>query len=275
MRKFIWQISLLLVLSMLTMNALAEPIAEHKPNQKAPQPPTITRGGVINAYSLNWAGYALESPVNSVTDVKGSWIVPSVTCSKRQTSYSAFWLGIDGYNSDTVEQIGTSSDCRNGKPTYYAWWEFYPLNSMQTIDSNSFSVSPGDKMSGEVTYNGNNNFTLTITNYGTGKTFSKTGKVSGAQRSSAEWIAEAPSSIRGTLPLANFGTVNFGNDSTGDINTNFATIYGTTGNIASFNPSATVNVSDITMVTMGGAVKAQPSDVSTDGTSFYATWYHS
>jgi hypothetical protein len=270
MRKIIWQISLLLVLSMLTINALAEPIAEHKPNQKAPKPSEVVRGTIID-YSLNWAGYALDSPINSVTDVKGSWIVPSVTCSKRQTSYSSFWLGIDGYNSNTVEQIGTDSDCRNGKPTYYAWYEFYPA----PMSSITMSVSPGDKMSGEVTYDGNDNFTLTITNHGTGKTFSTTGQVSGAQRSSAEWIAEAPSNFVGkVLPLANFGTVNFGNDYTGDVNTNFATVDGVTGNIASFNPSATVNVSDITMVTKGGALKAQPSVVS-NGTSFNATWYNS
>ncbi len=269
MRKIIWQISLLLVLSVLTINALAEPNVE-KPNQKAPKPSEVVRGTTIG-YSLNWAGYALDSSSGTVSDVNGSWTVPSVSCSRRQTAYSSFWLGIDGDNSNTVEQIGTDSDCRNGKPTYYAWYEFYPA----PMSGISMSVLPGDNMSGRVTYNGNNQFTVTITNHRTGQTYSTTGQVSGAQRSSAEWIAEAPSNMFGNvLPLANFGTAKFGNDYTGDVNTNFATVGGTYGNIASFNPSTTVNVNEITMVTNGGTVKAQPSAVF-DGTSFYATWHHS
>ncbi len=77
------------------------------------------------ATSTNWSGYAVTGPAGSVTDAKGSWIVPSVTCSSA-ASYSSFWVGIDGFGSNTVEQTGTDSDCQSGSPTYYAWYEFYP-----------------------------------------------------------------------------------------------------------------------------------------------------
>lgn len=255
---------------MLTTNALAEPNAQHKPK---------IRAGTTSGASLNWAGYALDSPVGSVTDVNGSWIVPTVSCSKKNT-YSAFWVGIDGDTSNTVEQIGTDSDCSSGSPNYYAWYEFYPAYPVNGI----ISVRPGDYISAEVSYIGNNQFTVSIVDHNntqSTQSFSTTQAVSNAQRNSAEWITEAPWS--GTvLPLANFGTAYYGYDNTGDINTNYATIKdpttgnAVTGSIGSFYPSTSVNVNEIIMVTMSYKLKAQPSSpVSSDGTSFYVKWFHS
>src|SRR5579885_3262174 len=55
--------------------------------------------------SLNWSGYAVTASSGTVTAVYGSWIVPSVSCSKQST-YVAFWAGIDGFNSNTVSRQG-------------------------------------------------------------------------------------------------------------------------------------------------------------------------
>lgn len=261
MNKYKKYVGILLILSMLTINVMAEPNAGHRPKILA---------GTSSGISTNWAGYALDSPVASVTDVKGSWVVPGVSCVRGKAQYSSFWTGIDGDRSNTVEQIGTDSDCNNGKGTYYAWYEFYP-NPSHLVP---VPVSPGDKISAEVSYGTVSGlFTVSITNLRTGKNFSTSSAVSGAQRNSAEWIAEAPSSFFGILPLANFGIAKYGFDYTGDINTNFATINGANGNISSFSPSTSVNVNEITMVNnFGTAVKAQPSGLS-DGTSFLVQWY--
>ena len=85
------------------------------------------------ATSSNWGGYVIAPATGnsatsvSVTSVSGSWTVPKVTCGKgSSTEYASFWVGIDGWDSSTVEQTGTDSDCSNGKPSYYAWYEFYP-----------------------------------------------------------------------------------------------------------------------------------------------------
>jgi hypothetical protein len=88
-------------------------------------------------------------------------------------------------------------------------------------------------------------------------------------QSSAEWIAEAPYS-GGILPLADFNSAFWGSDYTGQTNTCFATIGGTTGPIglATFNP----NLDQITMDTTGGTVKAAPSSLFADGTSFSIAW---
>ena len=69
-----------------------------------------------------------------------------------------------------------------------------------------YTVRTGDKMTAEVTYAGDDAFSLTLTDTTRGWTFASTQAAPGALRQSAEWIVEAPWLGR-VLPLANFGTV--------------------------------------------------------------------
>lgn len=216
--------------------------------------------------STNWSGYAVTG--SSFTKALGSWTIPTVNCSTTPNTYSSFWVGIDGWTSDTVEQTGTDSDCDGTTPSYYAWYEFYP-NPSYLISS--VAVSPGNVMSASVTYSGSE-FTITITNETTGKSYSRSSRVRGAQRSSAEWIAEAPccTNAGGILPLSDFGIVYFGDDYTAVANTNDATDSSVSGNIGAFGS----NVYESIMVNGStGANEAVPSSLSADGTSFSVTWY--
>ncbi|WP_243680128.1 hypothetical protein [Vulcanisaeta souniana] len=52
-------------------------------------------GYASTVYSLNWAGYAVPTREGTVTSVAGSFIVPSVTCT-RQTTYVACGPGLTG-----------------------------------------------------------------------------------------------------------------------------------------------------------------------------------
>jgi Peptidase A4 family len=210
----------------------------------------------------NWSGYAVTG--SAFTDAKGSWHVPEVNCSKSPNSYSAFWVGIDGYNNGTVEQNGTESDCSGTTPVYYAWYEFFPAPPVVISD---VPVSPGDVISAEVSYNGSE-FILYIKNETTGKSHSRTKAIPGAQRVSAEWIAEAPGTSEGILPLADFGKANFGEDKTGISGTNYATDSSTSGQISDFGS----NVQEITMVSSKNVVEAVPTSLTKDGTSFTVAW---
>ena len=257
-------LSALLVGSLMLLAAFSPALALAAPLMA----PGMSAGGVNGSswLSTNWSGYAVTG--SNVVSVEGSWIVPPATGTRFTTAYSSFWVGIDGFNSGTVEQIGTDSDVQRGKPAYYAWYEFYPLEAMQTI---SLTVIPGDIMDASVTYT-SSEFTLYIENMNTTVSFSMTESVASLgytpARSSAEWIAEAPSSYFGVLPLANFGKVNFGYDSTSVAGTCSATVAGVTGSIGSFGSA----VQEITMVSRRGATKASPSLLSADGTSFSVTW---
>lgn len=204
-----------------------------------------------NSTSSNWSGYANTG--GAFTDVKGSWTQPSASCSGGQTAYSSFWVGIDGDTTNTVEQTGTDADCSSGSPRYYAWYEMYPKFPVNL----SNPVLPGDHISAEVKYNGSGKFTLTISDSTQGWTFSTNQSSRKAKLGSAEWIAEAPSSSGGVLPLANFGSVSFSNCTANGLS-------------ISSNP----NPDAITMAS-GGTTKAVPSGLGSGGTSFSVSWKHS
>jgi len=220
------------------------------------------------ATSTNWSGYAVTG--TNFTSANASWTVPSVVCSGLQTrtSYAAAWVGIDGYSSSTVEQTGTLSDCANGRPVYYAWYEFYPA-ALTTIPS--ITVNPGDVITASVSY-ANSSFTTTITDVTTGKTFTTSSAVAGAQRTSAEWIMEAPccTASGGILPLADFGTINFGPTFTSQSGTDTATDGSNSGTINSFGSSNIIQITKTPSLT--SLQKSTCSVLSNDGASFSCTW---
>jgi Peptidase A4 family len=160
-------------------------------------------------------------------------------------------VGIDGDNSNTVEQTGTDSDCSRGTPTYYAWYEMYPKKVIKI----PITLNPGDSITGTVSYS-SGIFTLTLTDTTTHATYTTTQTSSKAVRTSVEWIVEGPSS--GTL--SNFGTEPFTSDT--------ATINGQSGSLDSFSAAT-----PITMVSAQGTTRAAPSGLGPGG-SFTDTWQH-
>lgn len=249
----LFALSILIVSSLLSSASISDATLLHAPR---------IRYKDSNYLSTNWGGYAVTGSRGSVSDVKASWIVPAIVGTCPSTNrYSSFWVGIDGFNDNTVEQIGTDSDCQNGSPVYYTWYEFYPHPSYGI-----FYVHPGDIISAETKYLGNNKFQVSINDLTTKQSFSTSAKVN-AQRSSAEWITEAPYS-GGILPLADFGTAYYGYDNTGVSSTSYATVKSVTAPIGSFGSS----IQYITMVTSSGTPKATPSVLSTDGSSFSVLW---
>jgi Peptidase A4 family len=237
--------------------ALAAPsIAAAAPGPSGGSSPIgpVQRVAHSTVYNNHWSGYAAASGKGAFTSITASWTQPSADCTTTPNAYASFWVGLDGYNSNTVEQIGTDSDCRSGSPNYYAWYEMYPKNSGQL-----FKLSAGDSVTATVTTNGTGSFTLSISvNSGPATTINSTNKR--AALSSAEVIAEAPSSNHGpfgTLALTAFGTVSFSG----------ATVNGTT-----LLGDTTPAPDEIIMTTTGtssGTIKAQPSGIS--GGSFTVT----
>jgi hypothetical protein len=172
------------------------------------------KGGIAHEEeSTNWSGYAADS--GTYTSVSASWVQPTATCGSSgghrggSDLYSSFWVGLDGYSSDSVEQTGTDSDCDGSTPSYYGWYETYPNPSYSFGDS----VEPGDTIDASVTYEGSNEFVYTLADVTRDWSVSTTQTESGAARSSAEVIVEAPccTASGGILPLADFGTVGFTN----------------------------------------------------------------
>jgi hypothetical protein len=262
----------------------------------------IPRIRLWESTSGNWSGYAVPLEGSGVTDtfsdVQGTWTVPTVTGNKgsRSTTYSSTWVGIDGYNDGTVEQIGTEQDWTGGGQQNYAWFEIYPSGGYEI---EGFPVDSGDSISAQVQYVGQSNvqgnrgrsveqsvfkrgelggrkrpangsgqseeesvFKLTIVNITKNVSFSVPTSyttVASASQASAEWIAEAPSSSE-VLPLADFGTVSFSGCN--------ATSTGSRGEPEAINfwPS-----DPLTMIDPSGG-QATPYSLLDNGTAFSVSW---
>jgi hypothetical protein len=203
--------------------------------------------------SGNWSGYADTG--SGFSSVSATWTEPTPSCSGRSTALAAFWVGIDGYSSSSVEQDGTLIECYEGSTYQFSWWEIYPVNSVQVVGE---SVAAGDAITATVTRSGTS-YKLSVTDSThTANSFSTTQTYSGAADSSAEWIAEAPTGSSGVEPLAKFSTWTDANSTTAEGSTS--------GTISSFPDD------EITMESSSGAVEAAPSALNSSGNSFSVTW---
>jgi hypothetical protein len=186
-----------------------------------------------------------------------------VSCAKAKLGFAAFWVGLDGFTSATVEQTGTEAVCVGAQTAYEAFYELYPAAAV-VLDSSTYPVLPGDAVTANVSAGSGSVFTISLSS-SRGWAFTTTGSAPSAAESSAEWIAEAPSlcflSQCTVLPLAKFGTVDFTGAS--------ATSGASSGSISAFTNER------IVMEKKNKVVKANPSALSADGTSFSDSWSHS
>jgi hypothetical protein len=175
---------------------------------------------VQQASSGNWSGYvAGGSSTSSGTrfrSVSGSWVAPTARCTTSAAggssgTYSAFWVGLGGAGQTrALEQAGTETNCSaSGQASSYAWYELVPAAPVRI----NLAVHPADHISSRVTVEGTT-VDVSVSDQTTGQSFSKQLTMSDPDVSSAEWIAEAPSSCDGSgncapLPVTDFGTVNF------------------------------------------------------------------
>jgi hypothetical protein len=216
---------------------------------------SIGRDRSFQAESTNWSGYAVTGSNGAFTSVSGSWKEPTATCTSSggrrggSDQYAAFWVGLDGYNSDSVEQTGTDSDCDGRTPDYYGWYEMYPADPVYFTNT----VKPGDSFTASVAFSGTETYTLVLKDVTQGWTQTITKNQSGLDRSSAEVITEAPSSESGVLPLADFGTVSYS---------------ASTANGASLGSESPT---EIVMVNNSGQDKDSTSAVNSSG-GFSNTW---
>jgi hypothetical protein len=233
--------------------------------------------GASHQVSDNWSGYVVTAH-KPFRRVVGAWVEPKVACEGATHRYSAFWVGIGGFESNAggLEQIGTEADCANGHSASYSWYELLPAGEVTL----KVPVHPGDHIAASVTVNGKE-VALHLHDLTTGKSFARTVPVHSPDTSSAEWIAEAPSECAGSgqhchvLPLADFSSVSF-------LGATAATQGGATSPI----DSASFHAYEVTLKSngacFGGPVcvvssayrgeQATPSGLTDAGSSFSITW---
>lgn len=205
--------------------------------------------------SLDWSGYAASGSAGAFTSVSADWTQPANTCDKNpakdSASYSDFWVGLDGYNSSTTEQIGTEFDCSKGAAHDYGWYDMHPAGRVDF----SNTVMPGDHLTGSVTYDGSGKFTLKLSDTTQHWSNVENKTLSSAERSSAEIIAGLPPTVPTTSALSNFGALKFT-----DTRVNTA-------------PLGTTSPTPIKLV-QGTWTKASVSPIAAGGLSFTDNWMH-
>jgi hypothetical protein len=249
-------------------------LMQHATSGAGPREATAQGDAVV---SSNWAGYVTSgtdtATATAFSSVSARWVQPRTTCLPGSTSYSAFWIGIGGFSdtSQALEQIGTSANCKlTGAAVYSMWYELVPAASVPI----KFKVFPGNVITASVQVVGTK-VSLEIRNLTRRTRLTKVLHPALVDVSSAEWVAEAPSSCRPSgscfvLPLANFGSVSFTNAA--------ATADGYSGAIS--DPAWTTTPVELVSGVSGPSpdaasqtsIGAVPSALSSDGTAFAIDW---
>jgi hypothetical protein len=217
----------------------------------------IHSNAVTKVSSTNWAGYADTG--TGFTKVSGSWTEPTTKCPSSGEAIAAYWIGIDGYSSQTVEQDGTLAFCDKGQLADYSWWEMYPSNDIQVVGT---GVKGGDKITASVVRTGTK-YALKVTDAttkGNNVSENETCAAATCKDTSAEWIAERPSGSSGLAILPDFNVIKF-----------------TKSAQTSSKGSGTISAGtadEITMVKSSGSkvALATPSALTDSGADFSVTW---
>jgi hypothetical protein len=207
---------------------------------------------VTTLSSQNYAGWADRN--GKFTSVAGSWVVPSVKCTKKNQALG-IWVGIGGLTSQQdLEQDGVIIVCDTSHHAQYVgFYEILPAVA-QILDG---PVQPGDHFSASVNLVRKGLFNFQLHDITQGWSFTHQGKKSGAHLASAECIVEAISDNNNHIePLVKFNTINI------------------SGCRENGNPiGAGPSVLEIFMLSQRtGAFKAKPSDLSANGTAFSVQW---
>ncbi|MFG2881735.1 G1 family glutamic endopeptidase [Streptomyces sp. NPDC048297] len=146
----------------------------------------------------NWGGYVTQG---SFTKITGTWTQPHVVCRSHNEVFAP-WVGLDGWGSRTVEQVGVQTDCSSGSPVNTAWYEMYPASPVYWQDP----VSEGDSITASVTSDGAGGYTMALTNNTKGWT-KQVKKTLQAENVSAEAVIESPNQAYPELDSVRFTKV--------------------------------------------------------------------
>lgn len=208
--------------------AFLKHMSSHRPMMRSSLAPLAANGGATSVPTYNWSGYAdAEGGSNRVSSVSGQWVIPYVQCPggnyRYQDTILAQWVGLDGVLDETVEQLGTATQCFEGVTYYYVWYEMFPNGTVEEgtlacINNNVDCPQPGDFITASVTATPAGAYTLSLTDFNhPQESFSVTTSCapSTCLDSSAEWIVERPAFANPfglqIVPLSNFFQTGFFN----------------------------------------------------------------
>ncbi len=244
--------------------------------------------------AAQWAGYLVTTVnasgpsymPNSVTMVRGSWVVQPVPQLTFPPTYSAQWIGVGGAKDSDLIQVGTESTSISGvvHGSYYAVFELVSgINGNQTLlttnnslGSNGIFALPirgGDIINSEISLMSQNatnqNWFILISDQNQRWVADGTLTLNSfSMENSAEFIEEDPCENSGCgelQPFADFGSSSYGYDFTHNFLSNQVTLSNKTVFIGSL-PEIPIYMQH------NGQFSAKPDPITPDGTSFGVTY---
>lgn len=255
------------ITSLITCAALALPagiMASAPSALAAPHGGIVPRVDFTTNTSHIWSGWMDLSNTNvQLRFVAADFTVPTVKCNSVGQS-AAFWVGLDGWTDNTVEQDGVDVVCIQGPggpiPQYYTFYEMVPESPV-----GFFGVSPGDHINASVFYDSSiAEYNLVVTDSADSSVNINLDKncPSGhtCRNNSAEVIAEDPGGVPN--PLGDFGTVSFSHIAVTSADGTHGTLEG----------NSLWSSHEIILENAGHMVMAQPSGRLNGATAFTDTF---
>ena len=201
--------------------------------------------GALNL-SANWSGLVNAGSGAVFTAVAGDWVVPTVPVSASDEA-SATWIGIDGFQTQTLIQTGTDQLSGPGGTQYLPWIELLPGPEEIIGDaSGPAPVQPGDGMTASIIETSPGLWTIDLKDTTQNWTYSKAFPYN-TPGTSAEWIEEAPMVNGNLATLPDYGSTTFSN----------------------LSPvGAAAQLIPVDMATQSGAIISYPADVNLTTDSF-------
>jgi RNA polymerase subunit RPABC4/transcription elongation factor Spt4 len=221
-KTFVIRRIVLALIIIVALSAVVFIVYQIRPWVFSPQPTQIVMGE-------HWSGYSVSSTLSNpqplVTEVSGTWTVPSLTVTPGD-AYSASWIGVGGQYDQTLIQTGTEHDVVNGQIVYSVWYELLPDFPIYL----AMDVKPGDTISASVKLVDavTSMWSISIHDVTNGQVFQKTVQYDSSMLS-AEWVVERPMVRNRLSQLSDFGSVTFTNC--------YAIIGGQKGGVLSFPSS--------------------------------------
>lgn len=247
---------------------------------------TFTSSAMTNTGNLpNAAGYEVTGAAGSLTRVKGSWVVPTISCSSGQNSQSNISVVLDGLSGSADGMyVGTYANCENGGATYGAYTYFFPTTH-HGLTLLSMAIHPGDKIEAQGKWVSNSKasgFHSQVIDETTGcnskpapcvmKSSGRAPTGSKATLSKASFLVGMPTGAS----LADYNKVQLGADYTSvSASCVVSSTLGKDTSIGALALASGYNVITITQQDSSKLTMAAPTALSSDGYSFTVNWMRS
>lgn len=237
----------------------------------------LTATVTASTSTVGLAGYQITGPQGSMPRIRGSWVVPTLSCSTNPNSNSTISVMLDGLNGLTDRmQIGTIAACVGGTPTYRAFVDMLPAKGK--VVEPTLTIKAGDIIEAQGKWSpqthGWHAQIIDETTHVTSIGFAKAPSSFNPPLSSGSFaIATASNS-----PLSDFGSLGFGKTYTGVARTCILTAVlanKTTVSIITIGSLANqqgFTLHQINMVDSGSSTMATTSALKSDGESFTVSW---